>query len=156
MVLVILQLAVVTAVPLLHGTADILLLWVAVWALLSRGRNAWVYALASALTTAFVSAINPVVPFVTYGSIVLMGKYFQRRIWQSPIMELIVISAAGSLIQSALSIITLFISGITVDFQVSLVQVVIPSLFLNLLFALPIYVLGRDLHRSLYPYEVEA
>ncbi|MEN6572046.1 MAG: hypothetical protein ABFD24_09415 [Anaerolineaceae bacterium] len=154
-ILVILQLAVVSAVPLLHGMADILLVWVAAWALLSRGRSAWVYALAAATSTAFVSAIHPIVPFVSYFLVVLLARFFQNRIWQSPFMALIIVSFAGSLLQSLISYIALTISGVGLDFQTSLVQVIIPTLFLNLLMALPVYAICKDLHRSLYPYEVE-
>jgi hypothetical protein len=154
-VLVILQLAVVTAIPLLHGTADLLLLWVAGWALLSRGRSAWVYALAASVSMAYVSAINPIVPFASYFSVVLMARFFQNRIWQSPIMALIIVSFVGSLIQSLLSFAAITVSGVSIDLQVSLVQVIIPTLFLNLLLALPVYAVGRALHRLLYPFEVE-
>lgn len=154
-ILVILQLAVVSAVPLLHGMADLLLVWVAAWALLSKSRSAWYYAFGAAISMAFVSAINPVVPFVSYFAVVLLARFFQTRIWQSPIMALIIVSFGGSLLQSLLSYFVLMLSGMQLDFQVSLVQVIIPSLFLNLLLALPVYAAGRDLHRSLFPYEVE-
>lgn len=154
-ILVILQLAVVSAVPLLHGMGDLLLVWVAAWALLSKGRSPWIYALAAAISMAFVSANHPVVPFVSYFSVVLVARFFQNRIWQSPFMALIIVSFVGSLLQSALSYVTLTLSGVNLGFQTSLVQVIIPTLFLNLLLALPVYAVCRDLHRSLYPYEVE-
>lgn len=154
-ILVILQLAVVSAVPLLHGMGDLLLVWVAAWALLSKSRSAWVYAFASAASMAFVSAIHPVVPFVSYFSVVLLARFFRNRIWQSPFMALIIVSFAGSLLQSVLTYVALTVSGVGLDFQSSLVQVIIPTLFLNLLLALPVYAVCRDLHRSLYPYEVE-
>lgn len=154
-ILVILQLTVVSNVPLLHGTADLLLLWVAAWALLSKGRSAWVYAGAAAMSVAYVSAINPIVPFISYFFVVVIARFFQHRIWQSPIMALIVVSFFGSLMESGLSFLTLSISGVSIGFNVSLIQVVIPTLFLNLLLALPVYAIGKDLHRWLYPYEVE-
>jgi hypothetical protein len=70
-------------------------------------------------------------------------------------MALIIVSFAGSLIQSLLSFAAITVSGVSIDLQVSLVQVIIPTLFLNLLLALPVYAVGRDLHRLLYPFEVE-
>jgi len=154
-ILVILQLAVVANVPLLHGAADLLLLWVAAWSLLSKGQSAWVYAGASAIAVAFVSAINPAVPIITYLGVVLVARFFQKRIWQSPFMALMIVSFLGSILESALSIMTLFIEGIPFSLNESLVQVIIPTLFLNLLLALPVYVICRDYHHWLYPYEVE-
>jgi len=83
-ILVILQLAVVANVPLLHGAADLLLLWVAAWSLLSKGQSAWVYAGASAIAVAFVSAINPAVPIITYLSVVLVARFFKRESGSHP------------------------------------------------------------------------
>lgn len=154
-ILLILQLTIVSDVPLLHGTADLLLLWVGAWALMSKGRNAWVYAGVASIAVAYVSAISPIVPFVTYFFVAAFARFFQHRIWQSPLMALIIISFVGSLLQSGISFITLYIGGIALDFSTSLVQVIIPTLFLNLLLALPVYAVVKDLHQWLYPYEVE-
>jgi len=154
-VVLVLQMVVVGNIPLLHGTADIILLWVGAWGLMSRGRTPWIYAGISAIAVAFISAIHPIVPFVTYFFVVIFARFFQRRIWQSPLMALFVICFGGSLLESGLSYITLVMGGVPLDFFTSLVQVVIPSLFLNLFLALPIYAVSKDMHQWLFPYEVE-
>jgi len=154
-VVIILQMVVVSSIPLLHGTADLLLLWVGAWALMSHSRVPWIYAGVAALAVAYTSAIHPIVPFGAYFFVVIFAKFFQRRIWQSPLMALFVICFAGSLLESGLSYVILSIGGVPLDFSTSLVQVIIPSLFLNLLLALPVYAISRDMHQWLYPYEVE-
>ena len=154
-VVLILQLVVVGNIPLLHGTADLLLLWVAAWALISKGRSAWVYAGAAAIAVVYISAIHPIVPIITYFFVVVFARYLQKRIWQSPLMALFIISFVGSLLQSGLSFITLSMAGVALDFSTSLVQVIIPALFINLLLALPVYAICKDMHQWLYPYEVE-
>ncbi len=154
-IVVVLQLAVVGNIPLLHGTADILLIWVGAWALLSKGKGAWIYAGVAAVVVSYISAIHPIVPFVSYFFVVAFARYFQRRIWQSPLIALLIICFAASLLQSGLSFVSLVIGGVPLDFSTSLVQVIIPTLFLDLLMALPVYALSKDMHQWIYPYEVE-
>lgn len=153
-VLLILQTVVVSHIPLLHGTADLLLIWLAAWAYLGKSRHAWIWAGIASIFVAYVSAINFMVPFISYFSVVFMAKFFQQRIWQSPIMAMLIITFSGSLVQNIASYLILSISGTNLPFNVSLVQVMIPSIFLNLFLALPVYAIAKDLYQWTYPGEV--
>lgn len=153
-ILLILQTVVVSHIPLLNGTADLLLLWIGAWSLLGKPRNTWIWAGVAALGVAFVSANNFLVPFISYFFVVGVATYFQHRIWQSPILAMFLITFAGSLVQNAASYVLLSVGGTSLPFQSSLVQVIIPSIFLNLFLAIPVYALARDLYQRVTPDEV--
>ena len=55
---------------------------------------------------------------------------------------------------NALTYITLAVTGVSIPFAVGLVQVIIPSLLINLLLSLPIYAIAKDTALWAYPLEV--
>lgn len=154
-ILLILQTVVVSHIPLLNGTADLILIWMGAWALLGKSKNTWFWAGIAALGVAYVSANNVLVPFISYFFVVAVAKFFQHRIWQSPLLAMFLITFAGSLVQNTATYLLLSIGGTSLPFNTSLVQVIIPSVFLNLFLALPVYAIARDLYQRISPEEVE-
>ena len=61
----------------------------------------------------------------------------------------------SSMIAHLITLIVLRISGVSLPWLQTLNMVILPSVFLNLLLALPFYVLLGDLARWLYPEELE-
>jgi hypothetical protein len=66
-----------------------------------------------------------------------------------------IVTILGTFFQHGLYIVVLQISGASIPWGVSLDQVVLPSLLLNLIFALPVYAVVTELVRRIYPLEVE-
>lgn len=154
-VLIILQTVVVSHIPLLNGTADLLLVWLGAWALIGKSRNVWIWAGLTAVSIAFVSANHYLVPFISYFCVVFIAKFFQHRIWQSPIIAIFLIVFTGSIVQNLATYLILSVLGTPLIFNVTLVQVMIPSVFLNLFLALPVYAIAKDLYKRILPEEVE-
>ena len=96
-VLGVFQSAVVSRLPLLHGTADLILLVVIAWALQERVRTTWQWALIAGFVVGYLSAINFVIPIAGYLIVTGMAMLLRRRIWQVPILAMLAVTFVGTL-----------------------------------------------------------
>jgi len=67
-----------------------------------------------------------------------------------------IITFMGTFYQQALYVVTLQVSGVPIPWDQSLDAVILPSVLLNLIFAIPIYAIANELVGRIYPLEVEA
>jgi len=148
---IILQSAVISRVYLLSGIADLPLVMLAAWALQDGVDSAWHWAIATGLLVGFISGISWVVPVAGYIAVVLMSHLFQRRIWQAPLLAMFSITFLGTILVSLLSIAVLSFSGVELPISDVLGLVMLPGVLLNLLLAIPVYAVMRDLARWVYP-----
>jgi hypothetical protein len=153
---VILQSAVFSRITLLSGFADITLIMLAAWALQEEVESAWHWAVATGLLVGFVSGISWIVPLAGYLAVVALAKTLQRRVWQAPLLAMFSVTFLGTVIVSLLSLIVLRFTGVSLDIGDAFGLLVLPCVLLNMLFAIPVYAIMRDLARWTYPYaEVE-
>ncbi|MDI6769994.1 MAG: hypothetical protein QMD04_09990 [Anaerolineales bacterium] len=151
-----LQSAVISRINLLSGSADLVLLILAAWALQGRIKNAWQWALIAGALVGFVSGLPWFVPLAGYLLVVGVARLLQRHVWQAPLLAMFTVSFVGTLFMHLLSLITLRLAGNPLPFGDSLSLITLPSILLNLFLAIPVYSLLRDLAGWLYPLEVEA
>lgn len=152
---VILQSAVASRLPLLQGTADLILLILVAWSLQERVRSAAIWALVGGVAVAFVSALPPAVPLAGYLILVGMARIVHRQVWKTPMLAMFLMVIAGTLILHGISLLALSFAGSELPFMDSLELITLPSLLLNLLLALPVYTLFKDLAVVLYPAKLE-
>jgi rod shape-determining protein MreD len=155
-VVLILQTAVVGHISLLSGYGDLMLVTLAAWALQKNVATAWHWAVLGGLLVGFVSGIPWGVPLIGYLLMVAIARLLQRRVWQAPILAMFAITLLGTLLVNLLSLMTLRLLGDPLPIADSLSLIILPSLFINLLLAVPVYLLIRDLARWIYPMEEEA
>jgi rod shape-determining protein MreD len=148
---VILQSAVISRVYLLAGIADLPLVMVAAWALQEEVDSAWHWAAATGLLVGFVSGIPLMVPVLSYIVVVALAHLFQRRVWQAPLLAMFSITFLGTILVSLLSLVVLRIAGVPLPVSDVLGLLTLPGVLLNLLLAMPIYAVMRDLARWVYP-----
>lgn len=148
---VILQSAVISRVYLLSGSADLPLVMLAAWALQDGVDSAWHWAIATGLLVGFISGIPWVVPLAGYVAVVVIAYLFQRRVWQAPLLAMFTITFLGTIIVSLLSIGVLRFSGVELPISDVLGLVMLPGVLLNMLLAIPVYAVMRDLARWVYP-----
>jgi rod shape-determining protein MreD len=148
---VILQSAVISRIYLLAGIADLPLVMLAAWALQDGVDSAWHWAIATGLLVGFVSGIPGVVPVLGYVTVVLLAYLFQRRVWQAPLLAMFSITFIGTLVVSILSIGVLQFTGVELPISDVLGLVMLPSVLMNLLLAIPVYAVMRDLARWVFP-----
>ena len=85
--------------------------------------------------------------------IALIARIFQDRLWQAPILSLIIVVFAGTLFQHVFDIILIQLDGVNLGFIESIQKVTLPSLLLNFFFLFPVYVLISDIGKWVFPEE---
>ncbi len=150
-----LQLAIFSQLPLLSGTADILLLVLIAWCIHSRDRSIWAWAFIGGGLISLISAIPAAAPVWIYMIIAGLIRLFSQRTMELPILWMLIATIFGTLIQKFIELVILFMAGTSLPFNESMVLVALPSALLNLFFALPVYALISDLARWVYPVEVQ-
>lgn len=148
---VILQSAVVSRVTLLSGAADLPLVLLAAWALQDGVETSWHWAVAAGLLVGFVSAIPFFVPIVGYLFVVLLARAFQMRVWQTPLLAMFLVCLIGTAFYQIVALGTLRLTGTPLTILDSLGLFTLPSILLNLLLAIPVFAMMRDLARWVYP-----
>jgi rod shape-determining protein MreD len=155
LLMVILQSAVVSQVPLLHGTADMVLLVITAWALQERVRTAWQWSLMGGLMVGYFSVLPVGIPIAGYLITTGLALALRRRIWQIPFLAMLVVLLVGTPLIQLSTALFLIIGGTPLSWLEAINLIVLPSLLLNLLLALPVYVIIRDLADWVYPEEIE-
>lgn len=148
---IIVQSAIISRLPLLFGSGDLVLLVLVAWGLQERVTTAWFWMLVGGALVSLVSAIPFFVPFMGYGMVTLMVYILQRRVWQTPILVMFVATMAGTIIYHIITIFVLKFSGTPLDWVESLTLVTLSSSLINLLLALPVYAVMVELANWLYP-----
>lgn len=148
---VILQTAIVSRVYLLSGSADLPLVMLAAWALQEKVETAWHWAMATGLLVGFVSALPILAPVIGYFAVVGLAQVLQGRVWQAPLLAMFSVTFFGSVIASILSFAILRLSGVTLPVGDVLGMLTLPGVLLNMLLAIPVYAVMRDLARWVYP-----
>lgn len=155
LVLYILQTTIFSQSPLLSGTTDLILLFLAAWSLQSQVKNSWIWAVISGGLISIISAMPFFTPLVAYIAIVGFSKLLQSKVWRTPIFAMFIVTFVGTILQHAIYIVSLQITGAPISWGESFDMVILPSVLLNLIFALPIYAIASDLASRVYPLEEE-
>lgn len=151
----ILQIAVFSQTRLISGTADVILLFLAAWSLQEQVKNTWIWTIVAGILISMVSAMPFFAPLIGYLSVVGISKALQRRVWQNPLLAMMIVVLIGSFVQHVIYIIVLQITRAPIPWMQSLDNVILPSTLLNLILALPIFAIVSDLVRRITPQEVE-
>jgi len=148
---VILQSAIVSGVKLLSGFADLPLVMLAAWALQDEVETAWHWAIATGALVGFVSGISWLVPMASYLAVVTLAQVLQRRVWQAPLLAMFSVTFLGTIGLSIISLVVLRFSGIPLVIADVFGLLTLPGILLNMLMAIPVYAVMRDLARWVYP-----
>lgn len=135
---------------MLGGSVDLVLLVVVAWSIQEEVDTAWQWALMGGLLVGLVSKL----PFYFYIPLFLMvaafATWLRRRFWQIPIISMFLSSVFGTLLIQAATMLMLQLTGTSIRLSESFGYVILPSILMNLLLAIPIYALIADLARSVY------
>jgi rod shape-determining protein MreD len=148
---VILQSAVISRVYLLSGAADLPLVMLTAWALQENVDSSWHWAIAAGILVGFVSALPWYVPVISYLFVVTLAQVLQRRVWQAPLLAMFTVTFVGTVFLNILTYLVMRIGGVSMPFEDVLGLLVLPGVLLNLLLAIPVYAIMRDLSRWVYP-----
>lgn len=153
--LMIVQSGIISRIPLLHGTPDLLLLVIIAWALQKKVETAWQWSIIAGLLYNLVSALPFGVALIGYGLATGLALAFRRRVWQVPMLAMLVTTFLGTLVFLGVSYASLRLLGDPIPPGAAINLIAVPSVLLNLVLAAPAYALMGDLARWLYPEEIE-
>ena len=151
----ILQITIFSQTTLVNGTADLILLFLAAWSLHDRVKNYWLWAGIGGFLISLISAMPFYAPLLGYLGVVGIATLLKRRVWQTPILAMFIVTVFGTFFQLAVYVVALQVSGAPISWGQSLDMVILPSVLMNMIFALPMYALVNDIVGRIYPLEVE-
>ncbi len=154
LLLLILQTTIASEITLIHGVADLMLVWLAAWGLISKDNSGYLLAFFAGGLVSYVSALPWYVFPLAYLSVIFLGRYVFKQLWQSPLLSMFAITLVASILLYVFTMVGLRINGTDYSWQVSLTNVIIPSVFLNLLLAIPMYAIVKDLGGWIFRSEV--
>jgi rod shape-determining protein MreD len=149
-----LQISIISRITLQNGVADLMLLVLAAWGLQERVRSAWIWGVGAGLLIGFVSGVPWIVHLVGYLVVVASARLMAHRVWQAPLLGMFTVTLIGTLVLLMLTYLERSLFEIPLAFDLSFGQIILPSILLNLLLAIPVHSLVRDLASRLYPAEV--
>jgi rod shape-determining protein MreD len=158
--LTVLQSAILSRLPLLQGTVDIILLVLIAWALQEPVRTAWQWAFIGGILFGYASILPIYVPILTYAVITGVVILIRRRIWENPILAMFMMTFIGSILSQVVYATTVYLTNFTNElFRLPIFEtfklIILPSLLLNIILAAPVYAVIRDLAEWIYPEEIK-
>lgn len=153
--LAILQSSIISRLPLLHGTADLVMLSLIAWALQKKVQTAWQWSIIGGLAMNITSALPLGVPVISYSLTTGLALILRRRVWQVPILAMFLVTFTGTLISHGVTLFVLRLTGSPIDVMQAFNLVTLPSILMNMIFAIPVYALISELAGWLYPEEIE-
>lgn len=149
----VLQSAVVSRLPLNRGTADLMLVVLVAITLQKSVKTAWQWSIVGGLLTDFLSGL----PFglFTISYLITTGIAFllRERIWRFSFLMQLLVVLSGTLIVHGLSMMVLIIQGSSLQLSTVLQAVTLPSIILNFMLSLPVFILIQDIIQQLNPPE---
>lgn len=136
---------------ILSGSPDLVLLLIIALCLHQKHRRFWILILIMGGVVGFVSALPFFIPMVAYMAVYLASFGLKQRVWQTPLLAMFLLTFGATILVNFLSIAVLFIQRIPFNFSIALVNVVLPSVFLNMFLAIPVHAIMRELSVWLYP-----
>jgi len=150
-----LQVAIFSNIHILYGTTDLVLLSIIAWTLQEKTHNGLLWAVMGGCLVSWISSV-PLWPYLTgYVLVALFVQFIKRRIWQIPILAMYFSTALGAIFVQFVSLGILIFAGAQLEWIESINLVILPSVLLNLILALPVYLILTDIARWVYPAEPE-
>lgn len=154
--LAVLQASLVNHLRLVDGRPDLVLLAITAWALAGHARQALLFGFVGGLALDLFSAVPLGVSSAALVLVVVLVSYSEGRFWGvHPLMQLAAVLAACAVFYAA-QLSSLWVAGHPIDLPLVLNRIVLPSLFLNLVLALPAAQTAEALSRFFTPGQVTA
>jgi rod shape-determining protein MreD len=155
-ILAILQSTIVSRMHLINGTADLILLFIIAWALQDRVESAWQWSVIGGILASLYSALPMGTLIVAYLFATGITRVLKRRIWKAPFLAMLAATFISTLVIQVISLVARLITGHNIPIISTFNIIILPGLLLNLILAIPIYSILRDVASWLYPEELKA
>ncbi|NOQ38993.1 MAG: rod shape-determining protein MreD [Anaerolineales bacterium] len=149
----VLQSAVVSRLPLNRGTADLMLVVLVAITLQKSVKTAWQWSIVGGLLTDFFSGLPFGLFTASYLIITGIASLLRERIWRFSFLMQLLVVLSGTLIVHGLSMVVLIIQGSSLQLSTVLQAVTLPSIILNFMLSLPVFIIIQDIIQQLNPPE---
>jgi len=149
----ILQSAVVSRLPLNHGTADLVMVVLVAIALQKTSTVSWQWSIVGGLFTDFISGLPFGIFTVSYLIITGIAHIIRKRIWRFSFLMQLLVVLSGTVLTHGMAYMVLFLQGSNISFITALQVVTLPSIILNFMLSLPIFILTQDILEQVHPQE---
>jgi rod shape-determining protein MreD len=154
-ILAIIQSTIVSAMPLLNGTADLILLFILAWALQDRISSVWQWCLIGGIFASLYSALPFGVYLIAYFICAGIARLLKQRVWKAPLLAMLAATFISTLLVLFVSLVARLISGVNLPLISVLNLIILPSLIINLILSVPIFLITHDMAGWLYPEELK-
>jgi hypothetical protein len=153
--LVILQSTIVSRINLSFGSADIVMLVLIALGLQPNTKRTLLWFTLGGLLLAIISAVPLMYPLIPYIIISLIIDYLKKRIWRIPLLLMLLVSFLGTVICNIAAYAAISLTRVPLPLSESINNVILPSIALNILLGIPIFLLVRDWSKWLNPRDDE-
>lgn len=150
----ILQSAIFNDFLLLKGRPDIILLILICLALHEHSRSAIILGFFAGLFLDSLSGLPVGLTSISLVGIMFLVSFTEGKFWETRMVLLLGVTLAASLIYYLGNLLILITIGHNLSVYDSLLRIILPSTFLNLIFAIPVWMLTRSIFH-LNPEELE-
>lgn len=151
----IVQTSVVSRMPLLQGTADLVMVVIIAWALQERVKHPWQWAITGGILTDFFSGLPFGIYTLSYLTLTLLARLLGRRLWQFSFLIQLFLTLLGTMLIHVISTLVIFLQGTRLEIINVLQSITLPSLLLNLMLTIPVFIIMGDLANQVYPQKTE-
>ncbi len=154
-ILAIIQSTIVSTMPLLNGTADLILLFILAWAMQDRVASIWQWCLIGGIFASLYSALPFGIYIAAYFVCAGISRLLRRRVWKAPLLAMLAATFISTLLVLFISLAVRMVGGANIPLLSVLNLIILPSLLLNLILSVPIFYITRDIAGWLYPEELK-
>lgn len=149
----ILQSAVVSRLPLNRGIADLMLVVLVAIALQKNVSTSWQWSIVGGLFMDFLSGLPFGIFTASYLAATALALIIRERIWRFSFLMQLLVVFFGTMFSHTLSFLVLFLQGSEISIGSVLEVMTLPSVILNFMISLPIFILTQDILEQVNPQE---
>ena len=157
LVISMLQLGIFSNIQVLSGKIDLLMLGVIAWSLQKKTEiiDIFIYSIITIFFIHLISAEPILIIILLYSLMIFIVLWSKNNIQQLPVVSMLIFTAIFTFIHLAIFGFYLQLSGINVKAVDIFQTVILPSMLINLIAAIPIYLLTNELQHWVYPFVEE-
>ena len=137
-------------IRLLGGTSDLIMLCMIAWAINDRTKYSWILVIIGGLIMSYLSAMPMNGYLWMYLFIFGIIQFIKMRVWQMPLILMLFVTIIGTMVISGGTLGLLFLQNASVNYMDALRQIIVPSLVMNILLAIPVYAFLNDVVNTIY------
>ena len=151
MIALMLQYGIFSRWTLLSGSADIVLLFIIALCLNSDTKRLWILILIFGAIVGAISALPFYVPLLFYFAVFLAAQQIRKRILQTPLLSMYLLTFIATLAWHGINIAFIFIKRVPFDLSTALFEIFLPSVLLNILLSMLIHSIVQESSRLITP-----